>query len=397
MIATNVESIHWAKLIRATYRDVAVRRAKWQKRRKRHELSEQNNDIGPMRRWRDKAFGLFGMSKFDVLAQLVAFMYHIHWIIYLPICHLAYSTFLGGTLRHFILSSVTDEIFYYVEEKGMEMEIEIRTASTQTAFMLSALRELRADGRELKKKRQESEKQDKGAVLGALLGPDVKQDKGEAQKPAGFTVPEDLEYVGLELDLPVGFRRLRWAMLAGESTFIPDAVYKAEAKYDDIHFGKWETHGDVIGAISPKDAKYDDFIGVERAADYIMPKSAFVKANRCSEVGRDRSSRETMCVADLFFRQTWKILAYNDYCFCIRKKALTPEVPYGTTFIAWTQMTVIDTGNNSCKLICSVEPEFPNGPPLISRQIKSGMRAGTGELFVLLGTTISKYSDEYPS
>jgi hypothetical protein len=32
---------------------------------------------------------------------------------------------------------------------------------------------------------------------------------------------------------------------------------------------------------------------------------------------------------------------------------------------------------------------------MVSRQIRSGMRAGTGELFVLLGETVAKYADEY--
>lgn len=101
-----------------------------------------------------------------------------------------------------------------------------------------------------------------------------------------------------------------------------------------------------------------------------------MKANRCTE--------------------THYITAYNDYCFCLRKKALTPEVPYGTTFVAWTQYMVVNTGHDTCRLYCSVEPEFPNGPPFVHRQIKSGMRAGVGELFVLVGETITKYADEYP-
>jgi hypothetical protein len=108
----------------------------------------------------------------------------------------------------------------------------------------------------------------------------------------------------------------------------------------------------------------------------MMPKSAFVKANVCNE--------------------TAYIEAYNDYCFAMKKKALTPDVPYGSTFIAWTKFVVINTGGDSCKILCSVEAEFPNGPPMVSRQIKSGMRAGVGELFVKIGETISKYADEYP-
>jgi hypothetical protein len=82
-------------------------------------------------------------------------------------------------------------------------------------------------------------------------------------------------------------------------------------------------------------------IGAEKEASYLMPKSAFVKANMAYEVAY--------------------IEAYNDYCFCLKKKARTPEVPYGSSFVAWTKFVVINTGSNSCKIICSVEAEFPNG------------------------------------
>jgi hypothetical protein len=79
-----------------------------------------------------------------------------------------------------------------------------------------------------------------------------------------------------------------------------------------------------------------------------------------------------------------------------QRLARNPDAPFGKTFIAWTQYLVVNLGNNSCRLTCSVVPEFPNGEPMVSRQIRSGMRAGTGELFVLVGETIAKYVDEYP-
>ncbi len=118
----------------------------------------------------------------------------------------------------------------------MEMEISVREAANQAAFMLSAIRELRADGRELKKKRQETQSSQKGSILGPLLGPAIKADKGAAEKPPGFEVPDNLEFVGLELDLPVGFRRLRWAMLSSKSQFLIEGVLRTEAKYDKYVF-----------------------------------------------------------------------------------------------------------------------------------------------------------------
>lgn len=131
------------------------------------------------------------------------------------------------------LSTPFSEIFYYVEEKGMEMEIEVRKAKRQAAFMLSALRELRADDKERKKKQAESETADKGTILGPLLGPAIKADKDPSVIPPDFVMPDNLEDIGLELDLPVGFKRLRWAILSSESEFMKEAVFRTECNYDE--------------------------------------------------------------------------------------------------------------------------------------------------------------------
>jgi len=74
----------------------------------------------------------------------------------------------------------------------------------------------------------------------------------------------------------------------------------------------------------------------------------------------------------------------------------TQRMCSGGSFIAHTQIVITNTGANTCKIVCSVEAEFPNGPPMVGRQIKSGMRAGTADVFVIFGTTICKYADEYP-
>jgi hypothetical protein len=125
------------------------------------------------------------------------------------------------------------EIFYYVEQKGMEMDIQIKDALDQTSFMLMALQEIRNDGRELKKKQQAIGEDEGVDLLGPLLGPSVKADSGPAPTiPDGFEIPENFEFVGPELNLLVGFKRLRWALLSSESTFVSEAVWRAESNYD---------------------------------------------------------------------------------------------------------------------------------------------------------------------
>lgn len=286
---------------------------------------------------------------------------------------------IGETFRKYFLSSVTDEIFYYVEQKGMEMNIQIQDAETQAVCMLSALQEIRTDSRALRKKKEKSgSAEGEVELLGPLLGPAIKDDSKPAPPvPPGFEIPENLEFVSLELNLQVGFQRLRWALLSAESSFVKDAVWKTELNYDNIEAGEWNKFNDEIGlAKLPDGVKAEDFIGAERETSYLMPKSAFVAANTAHE--------------------TAFIETYNDCCFSLKLRALTPDVPYGSTFEAWTKYVVVNTGNNSCKLTCSVEAVFPNGPPMISRQIKSGMRDGVGEVFVKTGEAFQRYADAYP-
>jgi hypothetical protein len=394
ILAVNVKKINWQKLIKFTHRDVLRRRQDWkQDQARRLELraehsaatgsDDEKTEPGTIEatnvflQFFDIFLMMWKFTATEMVALFLSSMYYVHWTISLPLCEIFYNFLLRTEMRRYVLSTVTDDIFSYVEEKGMEMEIGVKEARYQASFMLAALREMREDSREAKKKRKEVESSDKGDIIGPLLGPLIKADNSPAPRPPdGFELPENLEFVGLEIDLPVGFHRLRWAFLDKDSVFTKDGIFR-EAKYENITIGDWNKHNDVIGAPNLPDGIYEkDIIGAEKETTYLMPKSVFVSANMATE--------------------TTKITAYNEYCFCIKKRCLTPDVPYGSTFVAWTQMVFINTGNNTTHMTCSVEAEFPNGPPMISRQIKSGMRAGVGDCFVLVGETIVKYSDEYP-
>ena len=100
-----------------------------------------------------------------------------------------------------------------------------------------------------------------------------------------------------------------------------------------------------------------------------MPRNGLVKANTAYE--------------------TAVLIEYNDDCFALKRSTLTPDVPYGKRFIAHTQICVLNKGNGSCRMICSVEAEFPEGPPMgVGGQIKKGMNSGTKEVFTKIGETI---------
>ena len=167
--------------------------------------------------------------------------------------------------------------------------------------MLQALREIRADGKELKKKQQDSDAVDTTVLLGPLLGPNVAADANDAPPLDSLDLPENLEFIGLELELPIGFRRLRWAFLHHDSRFISDALFKAEAKYENIVIGEWSKCNETIGnPEASDDVRTEEFIGAEKEAEYLMPKSAFVSANMCYE--------------------SQVLIAYSDDCFCLKKR-----------------------------------------------------------------------------
>ena len=94
--------------------------------------------------------------------------------------------------------------------------------------MLSALQDIRDDTRAAKKKKKRTESEQQGELVGPLLGPAISDDKLPGPGlPPGMPDPDNLEFVSLEIDLPVGYKRFRWAMLSPESKFITDGVFVA--------------------------------------------------------------------------------------------------------------------------------------------------------------------------
>ena len=171
-------------------------------------------------------------SFYDCIGMCLAGLHYVHWIVSVPICIICYYLFLGQVMKRYILTSTTDDIFTYVEKKGMEMNLSVTDAQQQASFMLAALREMRNDERVRKKKKAEAEGEEEVTILGPLLGPACKEDKDAASPPPDFVPPDNLEDVNFEMEVPVGFRRLRWAILHKDSDFMELAVMKTESKHE---------------------------------------------------------------------------------------------------------------------------------------------------------------------
>lgn len=117
VLAVNIRSIDWGKLLKATHKDVAARNSRWKAMQKqKSSFDEKNRGVWETEQSEfQKQFQLLchftSLTKFDMIAQVLAWLYHCHWIIYYPICCLYYYTFLGSTIRSFIISSVTDGMY----------------------------------------------------------------------------------------------------------------------------------------------------------------------------------------------------------------------------------------------------------------------------------------------
>jgi hypothetical protein len=92
---------------------VVVREARWQATQRRKALEEGTDEKKEAeesvwkKRW-ERLCHFSRMTRFDMIAQVLAWLYYCHWCIYYPICAFYYHTFMGSTIRSFIISSVTD-------------------------------------------------------------------------------------------------------------------------------------------------------------------------------------------------------------------------------------------------------------------------------------------------
>ena len=58
-------------------------------------------------------------------------------------------------------------------------------------------------------------------------------DANKAVRPSGFHLPDHLNHICVNIKIPVGFRRLRWAMLTSSSDFLPVEVLQNKLKYSE--------------------------------------------------------------------------------------------------------------------------------------------------------------------
>jgi len=208
----------------------------------------------------------------------------------------------------------------------------------------------------------------------SMLGPIVEQDLHAKLCPVGFCLPPNLDRVTVDLDLPVGFSRLRWALLRSKSPFFVNEYLIGKMKNSEVTMEAWDKLDAHIGNPNLSGGiDEENFSGATRKCQYIMPKSGFVAAN---------TAYVTAC-----------ILEYNDYCFVVEHITKNPEVPFGNTFEAHSQYIVTKRGDgNGCHMTCSVSAVFPGKKPMIAWKIKNAMYSGCADADVALSEVICEHA-----
>jgi len=135
----------------------------------------------------------------------------------------------------------------------------------------------------------------------------------------------------------------------------------------------WDIHDEHVGHTKPpQEISPAQFIGAERKVQYLMPKSAFVKANTAYE--------------------NHTIVDYSDYAFVTKKVTKNPDVPFGSTFECHVLTIFINMGYNTVRMISSTEAKFVGKPPMVAWKIKNAMYNGVTDYFVATGETICEHA-----
>jgi hypothetical protein len=108
VLAVNIQNVHWRRLIKTANRDVHERRSRWKQEIEADE--KENNSTRASSKVCDlmpTCFRLVRLTRIEVLAELLAWMYNLHWVLYTPVCFMLYHLF-PKTFRTYFLSSVAD-------------------------------------------------------------------------------------------------------------------------------------------------------------------------------------------------------------------------------------------------------------------------------------------------
>ena len=137
VLAVNIQKIDWVLLMKHTNNEVLERRRRW-KESQVAKARKQDNLAGSLRNPAANVAGggdadieeketgwrllrimhkFYLPSVYELIGQCLALLYYLHWIVSVPICVLSNFLFLENIMKRYILTSTTDDIFFFVEQK----------------------------------------------------------------------------------------------------------------------------------------------------------------------------------------------------------------------------------------------------------------------------------------
>jgi ankyrin repeat protein len=210
-------------------------------------------------------------------------------------------------------------------------------------------------------------------VGGSLMGKLVLTDDDAAIQPFDYFPPANLRHVNLRINLPVGFRRLRRALLGQRTDFLRIAVLTERLGCTNITMLPWNKHSKSIGQLRlKKGEKWRDFIGAKKTISYFVPPS---------EAGDAHMAYESV-----------QIIEYNDYCFAVKAIIKNPDLPYGSEYETHYQIIVIDKGTSNVRMICSSETLITGMKMEDDWQVRNAMRHRMTDFFYALCDAICEHA-----
>ena len=122
IIAVNVLSVNWVMFMRFSNKDHLDRNKKWAQERSRREKLQQGTaeegkaadseeEPSKLKHTVQYIQRLRQLTLFDVIANSLAWLHHLPWIVSVPICWSMYHVFLRAMMRRYIIYTVTDGKF----------------------------------------------------------------------------------------------------------------------------------------------------------------------------------------------------------------------------------------------------------------------------------------------
>jgi len=109
VLAVNVKEIDWVRIVKSAHKDVADAKSKWQQEQEEGKEDEEKLERpGVVLSFLQHCYGLSKLTRLEVMAQVLAWCYYLHWSLYTPLCFLLYHSILGELFRNYFLATVSD-------------------------------------------------------------------------------------------------------------------------------------------------------------------------------------------------------------------------------------------------------------------------------------------------